>query len=102
MCQSFTGVDQPVARNHTVPYTCLAFMAEFTARELEAIRHIRNSLVHRGRTPSVRELMAALGYRSPRSAHEVLSQLAAKRIIRRFESGDYQLLSDPELGSAHT
>jgi repressor LexA len=76
-------------------------MAEFTARELQAIRHIRNWLVHRGRTPSVRELMTALGYRSPRSAQDVLEQLAAKRVIKRFEGGDYQLLSDPELGSAH-
>jgi repressor LexA len=76
-------------------------MAEFTPRELEAIRHIRNSLVHRGRTPSVRELMAALGYRSPRSAQELLGQLAAKRIIKRLESGDYQLLSDPDLGTGH-
>jgi repressor LexA len=45
--------------------------------------------------------MTAMGYRSPRSAQDLLEQLASKQVIKRFEAGDYQLLRDPELGSAH-
>lgn len=57
--------------------------------------------MHRGRTPSVRELMGALGYKSPRSAQDILEQLSDKLIIRKFADGDYQLLRDPTLGQAH-
>lgn len=76
-------------------------MDKLTIKQAEAARHIRNWIVHRGRTPSVRDLMAALGYKSPRSAQDILEQLAAKGIIKKFESGDYQLLRDPDLGPAH-
>jgi repressor LexA len=67
-------------------------MKDLTQRELQALRHIRNWIVHQGRTPSVRELMEALGYKSPRSAQDILSQLAQKGAIKKFASGDYQLL----------
>ena len=77
---------------------------EFTQKELAAVRHIRNGLVHRGRAPSVRELMTALGYKSPRSAQDILEQLRTKGVIMKLRSGEYQLLVDPVLGgkSAHT
>jgi repressor LexA len=70
-------------------------MNELTRKELEAVRHIRNWIAHHGRTPSVRELMDALGYRSPRSAQDVLEQLAKKSVIKKFASGVYQLRKDP-------
>lgn len=73
---------------------------EFTQKQLEAIRHIRNGLVHQGRTPSVRKLMTALGYKSPRSAQDILEQLQEKGVIRKLQSGDYQLIVDPNLGTA--
>ena len=73
---------------------------EFTQKQLEAIRHIRNGLVHQGRTPSVRRLMTALGYKSPRSAQDILEQLQGKGVIRKLQSGDYQLMVDPNLGTA--
>lgn len=72
----------------------------FTEKQLEAIRHIRNGLVHHGRTPSVRKLMAALGYKSPRSAQDILEQLQERGVIRKLQSGDYQLRTDPNLGAA--
>lgn len=72
----------------------------FTQKQLEAIRHIRNGLVHQGRTPSVRRLMAALGYKSPRSAQDILEQLQEKGVIRKLQSGEYQLLADPHRGAA--
>jgi repressor LexA len=76
-------------------------MERVTNKQVEAVRHIRNCIARRGRTPSVRELMGALGYKSPRSAQDILEQLAGKGIIKKFDSGDYQLLHDPDLGRAH-
>jgi repressor LexA len=76
-------------------------MQEFTQKELQALRHIRNSIAHRGRTPSVRELMEALGYKSPRSAQDLLAQLTTKNAVKKLASGEYQLLRDAARTKAH-
>ena len=75
-----------------------------TNKELEATRHIRNWLVHHGHAPSVRELMCELGYKSPRSAQDILEKLEAKKVLKRTKSGSFQLVNDPEssLSHAHT
>lgn len=75
-------------------------MEHLSNKQVEAIRHIRNWIANRGRTPSIRELMANLGYRSPRSAQDILEQLAEKNIIKKFDDGGYQLIRDPDLGEA--
>ncbi|MBU1862490.1 MAG: transcriptional repressor LexA [Candidatus Omnitrophica bacterium] len=67
-----------------------------THRELEAIRQIRNSLMHRGRTPSVRELMVSLKYQSPRSVAVLIGQLINKGILRRKSNGTVQLIKNLE------
>lgn len=72
-----------------------------TPKELEATRHIRNWLVHHGRTPSVRELMRELRYKSPRSVQDLLKKLEDKKIIRRTKTGNIQLKNDPESTSSH-
>ena len=74
---------------------------KFTPKQLEAIRYIRNELTHQGRTPSIRKLMAALGYKSPKSAQDILEQLQEKGVVKKMQSGSYQLLGDPKLGTAH-
>ena len=74
---------------------------DFSQKEIEAIRHIRNWLTHKAQTPSVRELMGALGYKSPRSAQDILEQLEAKGVIKKLKSGDYQLITAPDFGSLH-
>jgi len=74
---------------------------DFTQKEMEAIRHIRNWLIHRARTPSVRELMSALDYKSPRSAQDILEKLSKKGVIKKLKSGDYQLITGPNFGSMH-
>ncbi len=63
-------------------------------RELEAIREIRNSLMRRGKIPSVRELMNSLGYRSPRSAAVLYENLVEKGILRRKRNGNFQFVKD--------
>lgn len=54
-----------------------------TDKELEAFRAIRNSILHKGQTPLVRELMKELRYQSPRSVSYVLEKLTAKGYISR-------------------
>lgn len=73
----------------------------FTKRQIEAIRHIRNWLMHRSRAPSIRELMVDLGYKSPRSIQVILEQLQEKGVIKKLEDGDYHLVLNPDLGSMH-
>ena len=63
-----------------------------TNKELEAVREIRNSLMHVGRIPSMRELMSSLGYRSPRSASLIVDKLIKKGVLRRKEGGGLQFL----------
>jgi len=65
---------------------------EISSKELEALREIRNSLMHKGRVPSIRELMSSLGYRSPRSAAVIYENLIEKGALRRKENGGLQLL----------
>lgn len=74
---------------------------QLTAKELKTMRQIRNWLVHRGRTPSVRELMTELGYKSPRSAQDIIEKLEEKGFLKRKETGTIQLIKDPDLGSTH-
>jgi len=70
--------------------------SNLTHREIEAIRQMRNSLMHRGRTPSVRELMVSLGYKSPRSVAVIVEQLINKGILRRKSNGAVQLIKNLE------
>lgn len=66
---------------------------DISNKELEALREIRNSLMHRGRIPSIRELMASLGYRSPRSAAVIYENLIEKGALRRKRDGNLQLVN---------
>jgi len=68
---------------------------DLSVNELRAIRLIR-SAIHQGRAPTVRELAAGLGYRSPRSASDILESLQARGIVRRGVNGKLRLTKDPE------
>jgi repressor LexA len=70
-------------------------------KELEAIRHIQSALARQGRAPSVREIQHALGYRSPRSASDILERLAERGIVQRRSDGRLQLLKNPEGDRSH-
>ncbi|MBK7387656.1 MAG: repressor LexA [Bacteroidetes bacterium] len=48
--------------------------------------------MHNGRLPSVRELMKELGYKSPRSAAEVIEKLLKKGVLIRKPDGSLQLM----------
>ena len=68
--------------------------AAITNKELEAIREIRNSLMHVGRIPSMRELMSSLGYQSPRSASLIVGKLIKKGVLRRKKDGGLQFIKN--------
>lgn len=70
--------------------------AAITAKELEAVREIRNSLMRVGRIPSMRELMSSMGYRSPRSASLIVDKLIQKGVLRRKEGGGLQFIKNLE------
>jgi len=63
-------------------------------KESEALRQIRSSLIRTGQTPSVRKLMASLGYRSPRSASVIINQLIDKGFLSRKSNGKIKLIKD--------
>ncbi|MBI3315222.1 MAG: repressor LexA [Candidatus Omnitrophica bacterium] len=63
-------------------------------KETQALREIRSSIINCGRCPSLRDLMDALGYHSPRSAALVVNKLISKGILRRSRSGPLQLVRD--------
>lgn len=65
---------------------------DLSDKELEALKIIRNSLVHQGKIPSVRELMNGLGYKSPRSSAVLLKGLEEKEILRKKMDGSYQIV----------
>lgn len=77
----------------SMPYSIVYMPAAVVShKELEAIREIRNSLMRAGRIPSMRELMASLGYKSPRSASLIVEKLIKKGVLRRREDGGLQLV----------
>lgn len=69
--------------------------------EIRAMQAIRNSLVHRGRPPSVRELMVDLGYRSPRSASLIIEKLTSKGFLRRDRNKGIKVIKDIESEKGH-
>lgn len=63
-----------------------------TPQELEAIKEIRNSVMHFGRIPPMRELMKSLGYKSPRSISLLFNNLIKKGVLRKKGDGTMQFL----------
>lgn len=71
-------------------YLCMFY--NLSDKELEALKIIRNCLVHKGKIPSVRELMNGLGYKSPRSSAVIFKSLEEKEILRKKSDGSYQIV----------
>lgn len=75
--------------------------AKLTTKQVEAMRHIRNCIAHSGKSPSVRDIMRALNYQSPRSAVLVIEELINKGLLKKRENGSIQLVRDLEEKSYH-
>jgi repressor LexA len=67
---------------------------DLTVKEIKALRFIRNSLVHFGRSPSIRQIQEELGYGSPRSAALIVQQLLKNGRIERRVDGGLRILRD--------
>ncbi|MFZ6006053.1 MAG: transcriptional repressor LexA [Nitrospirota bacterium] len=74
---------------------------QLSQKQADAVRCIRNWLMHKGVIPSVRELMTELGYKSPRSAALIIEELIQKGILRKRSNGDLQLIKDIDSDSVH-
>ena len=74
---------------------------QLSQRQADALRYVRNQLMHKGKAPSVRELMTALGYKSPRSASLIIEELIQKGILRKRSNGELQLIKDIASDSVH-
>jgi repressor LexA len=71
------------------------------SKHTEALKYIRNQLMHHGRAPSVRDLMIALGYKSPRSASLIINDLIEKGFLKRRSNGTMQFVKDLEPDFSH-
>lgn len=67
------------------------------SKELEAIKVIRNTIVHKGYFPGMRELSLLLGYKSPRSAWVIAEGLIEKGVLIKKPNGRFAL-SEMEVG----
>src|SRR3990172_9583741 len=67
------------------------------SKELEAIKVIRNTIVHKGYFPGMRELSLLLGYKSPRSAWVITEGLVGKGVLTQKDNGRFTL-SEMEIG----
>lgn len=71
----------------------------FSNKETEAIRHIKNHLTYNGKMPSVRKLQNMLGYKSPRSASIILENLLDIGILKKDNGGNYAFVQNQILDS---
>ncbi len=60
-------------------------------KELQALRFLRNAIVHDGYSPSVRDIARAIGYKSPRTAFLVIERLMERGWLKRNADGNLQL-----------
>jgi repressor LexA len=58
-------------------------ISELDSKQALAVKHIRNFINKNGKMPSVRELMHAMEYKSPRSASVMLEKLIAQGVLNR-------------------
>lgn len=66
------------------------------------MRAIRDHLAEHGRAPSVRELAAALGYSSPRSAAVLIEELVASGDLAKRSDGRIQVMRDADRAGTPT
>ena len=74
---------------------------ELTSKEAQALRYIRNALVHSGKSPSIRELQTELGYSSPRSAAIIVDKLINCGRLERRSDGRLRIARDLEEDETH-
>jgi repressor LexA len=72
---------------------------QLTPKDLEVLRHIRNGLMHTGKSPSIRDIQKLMKYRSPRSVTVIMKRLFDKGVIERRGLRDIAITNEPEKNS---
>jgi repressor LexA len=72
---------------------------QLSLKAKEALRHIRNHIMRYGKTPSIRELMNMMNYKSPRSAVLLMEELEENEFLEKKSDRSYRLLKDLKEGS---
>ena len=67
---------------------------QLSKKEKEVLYKIRNYLIHKGESPSIRKLMEELGYKSPRSIAIYIDNLIKLGFLKRKEDKSLQLVKD--------
>ncbi len=62
-------------------------MEDLNKKEIEALKLIRNSIVHTGDKPTYKKLMELLNYQSPRSINLIIRSLTDKGYLQTDENG---------------
>lgn len=56
-------------------------MENLSIKEIEALRNIRNEIIHNGKKPTYKFLMNILGFKSPRSVNQIIHSLINKGFL---------------------
>jgi repressor LexA len=67
---------------------------ELSIKAKEALRTIRNAVMHTGKVPSVRQVMTALKYKSPHSAMLIMQELREHGFLEKKPGGDLRFVKD--------
>jgi repressor LexA len=67
---------------------------DLSAKAKEGLRCIRNAVMHNGKVPSVRQLMAAMKYKSPHSAMLIMQELRDTGFLEKKPGGGLRLAKD--------
>jgi repressor LexA len=68
----------------------------YSQKEIELLRHIRNAIMQSGRSPSIRDMQKTMGYKSPRSVTVLLRRLIDKGVIKKHGSRGLAIANEPE------
>jgi repressor LexA len=63
-------------------------------REFKALFFIKDNVVYKGKTPSLRDIAEHLGFKSPRSSALLIERLEEKGYLQRTPRGGLRLLKD--------
>jgi repressor LexA len=65
-------------------------------RDTKGLQFIRDFIVYRGRTPSLRAIAERMGFKSPRSSALMVDRLIKQGYLERTALGNLRLLKEPE------
>ena len=69
---------------------------KLSPKDIEVLRHIRNTIMHTGKSPPIRTLQELMDYKSPRSITVILNRLMKKGAIARRSDGQLAITHEPK------